>query len=139
MSAPTGRYAPDYASYNWTGAPANFTFTTNSDLGGDSRWRSGVHNRRLSDGHGHDSRAGLPLLRPGAAKISAQYDLGMYGFHVCRDFPVVLLGVLVGLLPDRDEWVYWQSKQLWAHENTRGSESRLAVDTWAAVCFKSGV
>ncbi|EQL32682.1 hypothetical protein RJZ56_001513 [Blastomyces dermatitidis] len=37
MSAPTGRYAPDYASYNWTGAPANFTFTTNSDLGGDSR------------------------------------------------------------------------------------------------------
>ncbi|OJD23644.1 hypothetical protein ACJ73_05004 [Blastomyces percursus] len=37
MSASTGRYAPDYASYNWTGAPANFTFTTNSDLGGDPR------------------------------------------------------------------------------------------------------
>lgn len=29
-------YAPDYASYNWTGAPANFALATNTDLGGDS-------------------------------------------------------------------------------------------------------
>lgn len=30
-------YAPDYASYNWIGAPADYSLTTNTDLGGDSR------------------------------------------------------------------------------------------------------
>lgn len=30
-------YAPDYASYNWIGAPANYDLSTNADLGGDSR------------------------------------------------------------------------------------------------------
>jgi Amt family ammonium transporter len=30
-------YAPDYASYNWVGAPANYDLSTNTDLGGDSR------------------------------------------------------------------------------------------------------
>ncbi|KAK2750668.1 hypothetical protein FQN57_002741 [Myotisia sp. PD_48] len=30
-------YAPDYASYNWTGAPSDYTQSTNPDLGGDSR------------------------------------------------------------------------------------------------------
>lgn len=30
-------YAPDYASYNWIGAPANYALTTNKNLGGDSR------------------------------------------------------------------------------------------------------
>lgn len=32
-------YAPDYASYNWIGAPANYDLATNADLGGDSRMR----------------------------------------------------------------------------------------------------
>jgi hypothetical protein len=31
------QYAPEYASYNWTGAPADYSLTTNTDLGGDSR------------------------------------------------------------------------------------------------------
>ncbi|KAL9621893.1 MAG: hypothetical protein Q9160_003714 [Pyrenula sp. 1 TL-2023] len=30
-------FSPDYASYNWTGAPANFDLATNTDNGGDSR------------------------------------------------------------------------------------------------------
>jgi hypothetical protein len=30
-------YAPEYASYNWIGAPANYDLSTNADLGGDSR------------------------------------------------------------------------------------------------------
>ncbi|CAG8921455.1 unnamed protein product [Penicillium salamii] len=30
-------YAPEYASYNWVGAPANYELSTNADLGGDSR------------------------------------------------------------------------------------------------------
>lgn len=30
-------YAPDYASYNWVGAPSNYELSTNADLGGDSR------------------------------------------------------------------------------------------------------
>ncbi|KAK2848515.1 hypothetical protein FQN49_005650 [Arthroderma sp. PD_2] len=34
MPAP---YAPDYASYNWTGSPSNFNLTTNAALGGNSR------------------------------------------------------------------------------------------------------
>ena len=39
MSAFNGKvpYAPDYASYNWTGAPANYQLSDNSALGGDSR------------------------------------------------------------------------------------------------------
>jgi Amt family ammonium transporter len=38
MSSSTGQapYAPGYASYNWTGAPADYSLTTNSELGGDS-------------------------------------------------------------------------------------------------------
>lgn len=32
-------YAPDYASYNWIGAPSNYDLSTNKDLGGDSRMR----------------------------------------------------------------------------------------------------
>ncbi|KAM5462398.1 low affinity high capacity ammonium permease [Microsporum audouinii] len=34
MPAP---FATDYASYNWTGAPSNFSLSTNTALGGDSR------------------------------------------------------------------------------------------------------
>jgi hypothetical protein len=30
-------YSPDYASYNWVGAPSNYELSTNADLGGDSR------------------------------------------------------------------------------------------------------
>nr|KMM65525.1 ammonium transporter MeaA [Coccidioides posadasii RMSCC 3488] len=37
MSAP---YAPDYASYNWTGAPSNFSLATDPVLGGDSRFEN---------------------------------------------------------------------------------------------------
>ncbi|EER39221.1 ammonium transporter MeaA [Histoplasma capsulatum H143] len=37
MSVHPGPYIPDYASYNWIGAPANFELTTDSDLGGNSR------------------------------------------------------------------------------------------------------
>lgn len=39
MSAFNGKapYAPDYASYNWIGAPSNYDLTTNQDLGGNSR------------------------------------------------------------------------------------------------------
>lgn len=29
-------YLPSYASYNWTGAPADFSLATNTDSGGDS-------------------------------------------------------------------------------------------------------
>ncbi|KMQ49087.1 ammonium transporter MeaA [Trichophyton rubrum] len=34
MPAP---FAPDYASYNWTGSPSNFSLSTDPVLGGDSR------------------------------------------------------------------------------------------------------
>lgn len=39
MSAFNGKapYAPDYASYNWIGAPSDYSLSTNPDLGGDSR------------------------------------------------------------------------------------------------------
>ena len=30
-------YAPDYASYNWTGAPSSYDSLTTNELGGDSR------------------------------------------------------------------------------------------------------
>lgn len=29
-------YLPSYASYNWTGAPADYSLATNPDTGGDS-------------------------------------------------------------------------------------------------------
>lgn len=40
MSTFSGKYpySPDYASYNWTGAPSDYSsLTTNEALGGDSR------------------------------------------------------------------------------------------------------
>lgn len=38
MATPEGitDYAPSYASYNWTGAPSDFSLTTNVHTGGDS-------------------------------------------------------------------------------------------------------
>ena len=30
-------YAPQYASYDWTGPPSDYSLSTNSDMGGDSR------------------------------------------------------------------------------------------------------
>lgn len=40
-------YVPDYASYNWTGAPSNYDLTTNVNTGGNSRMCSLV----FSDSH----------------------------------------------------------------------------------------
>ena len=40
MSEGMAPYAPDYASYNWTGAPSNYDLATNADTGGDSRMLS---------------------------------------------------------------------------------------------------
>ena len=39
MSLFTGKesFLPDYASYNWTGAPSNYDLSTNVALGGDAR------------------------------------------------------------------------------------------------------
>lgn len=39
MASPDARviYIPEYASYNWTGAPSNYSLSTNPDLGGNSR------------------------------------------------------------------------------------------------------
>ena len=34
---PAIAYAPSYASYNWTGAPSDWTLSTNA-AGGDSGW-----------------------------------------------------------------------------------------------------
>ena len=36
-TTPFTPFSPDYASYNHTGAPANYSLTTNDALGGDSR------------------------------------------------------------------------------------------------------
>lgn len=36
-SAGQNNYVPDYASYNWTGAPSNYELATNTYTGGDSR------------------------------------------------------------------------------------------------------
>jgi hypothetical protein len=46
----TADYAPEYASYNWTGAPANFELSTNA-VGGDSRMSaSKLSSRHFTDG-----------------------------------------------------------------------------------------
>jgi ammonium transporter, Amt family len=39
MSSFAGKesYLPDYASYNWIGAPSNYGLSTNAALGGDPR------------------------------------------------------------------------------------------------------
>jgi ammonium transporter, Amt family len=37
----TETYLPDYASYNWVGAPANFELATNA-VGGDSSESDGL-------------------------------------------------------------------------------------------------
>lgn len=42
MSAPgVTNFIPTYASYNWTGAPADYTQVTNAQTGGDSSMSSG--------------------------------------------------------------------------------------------------
>jgi ammonium transporter, Amt family len=36
-SSTPANFIPDYASYNWTGAPANYALSSNPALGGNSR------------------------------------------------------------------------------------------------------
>ena len=51
---------------------------------------------------------------------------------------MVLLGLLTGLLPYRDEWLYRQPAQLWHDENLGSPESWIAFDSRYSVCVLSG-
>src|SRR4051812_25718513 len=46
MSDPV-EYVPSYASYNWTGAPADFTLSTNPEGGDSSTWSDNLTNSKV--------------------------------------------------------------------------------------------
>lgn len=82
-----------------------------------SIWRPGLHHRGLGHGHGHDPRSRLSVLGIGSPKVCPEYDLGLYGFFVRRDLPMVFLGLFTCFLPDCDQRFYRQLAQLRFNEH----------------------
>ena len=90
--------------------------------------RSSLHYRGFGHGLAHDPWAWLPILRPRAAEICPEYDLGMHGFLLGHHFPMVFLGLLSCVL---EYWVclHWRSSPLWTPEHIGGTESRISTYT----------
>jgi hypothetical protein len=159
----------EYASYNWTGAPANYALTTSATDGGDSskppsgvptkaRYetyelpyrtreskqmvpirRPGIHHRGLGHGAHHGARPRIPLLRPRATKIRSVDDVGVYGSWICHYVPVVLVGILVGVLADWAKWIHWGSPAVWVDEHTGKPQPWFAAHPQPPVRFLSGM
>ncbi|KAJ5214838.1 hypothetical protein N7468_010517 [Penicillium chermesinum] len=109
-------YAPDYASYNWLGAPSDYDLSTNPDLGGNSRTENlnkwfqsggpGLHYCGLRNGADHGSRSGFPVLWSGPTKVRAEHDLGLYGFFLGHYLPMmqfcgVTAAIVMGAVAER--------------------------------------
>lgn len=79
--------------------------------------RPGLHPRGLGHGHGHDPRSRLFILGIGSPKVCPEYDLGLYGFVLDRDLPMVFLGLFACFLPDGDQRLYRQPAKLRFNED----------------------
>ena len=98
MSGPTD-FLPNYASYNWTGAPADFSLTTNPDSGGDSSKQfntpGGLRRVRLAMWLTVCGRTGkckqvVPIRRPGLHHCGFGHGHGhgsWTGFPIFRSRP----------------------------------------------------
>ena len=158
---------PEYASYNWTGAPANYALTTSATNGGDSRthsphltissseahydWyrarkpeqmvsvrRPGLHHRGFGHGVADGAWTRIPLLRAGKTQIRPVDDVGVHGSGVCHYVPMVFLGLLVGFLSDWTKRIHRRSEAFWPDEHAGESQPWLAAHSQSAVRFLSG-
>ena len=101
--------------------------------------RRSLHSHLILHGTRHDPRHRLPLLRARASKIRTLDDLGVHGFLLCDNLPMVLLGLLPRFLIQWDEWVHWGFEALWTDEYAWRTESGKSVDTGVAVFVLSDV
>ena len=101
--------------------------------------RSSVYHRGFGHGVGHDTRTRLPIFRPCTEKVGTQYDLGLYGLFHYRHIPMVLLGLLAGLLSHGNKRIHWRPSTFRPHEHTRCAKSWLSPDPGAPIQLLSGM
>ena len=90
-SAGQSSYIPDYASYNWTGAPANYELATNALTGGDSSkyqrsmWIDWIRQLRL-------------ILLTGLENVNKWFQSGDQAFIIVASAMVLIMVPGLGFL-----------------------------------------
>jgi len=69
--------------------------------------RPSLPHRGFGHGGGHDTRPGLPLLRPSTKKIGFDDDMGLHGKLLRHHVPMVFLGLLSRLFSAGHERLHW--------------------------------
>jgi hypothetical protein len=101
-------------------------------------WRPGVHYCGLLYGPGDDTWHRLSIFGSRTKEISTIDDLGVHGIIFHHDLPMVLLGILTGVLIDGHIGIYWESGTLWAYERARRTISWKPAYPGAVVFVLSG-
>ncbi len=101
--------------------------------------RPSIYYRGIGHGAGNGARSRLPIFWPRATEICPLNDVGMYGRWIRYDIPVVLLGVLVGVLADWAERIHWRFKTFWIDEYIGKPKSWITSDSRLAICILSGL
>ena len=89
--------------------------------------RPGIYHCLVVYGPGYDSRTGLPLLGPRAAKVCTLHDLGVHGILLDHRLPMVLLGLLAGFQLNCYKWVYWELGPFRPHGHPGDAFARIAT------------
>lgn len=101
--------------------------------------RPGIHHHCLCNGPGHDSRSRFPLLWSCTKKVGAEHDLGLYGLFLHHHIPMVLLGLLSGILTIRDERIHWRLAKVRTHEDSGCAFAWFPFDSRSSLCFLPGM
>lgn len=104
-----------------------------------SAGRPGIHPGRLCHGHGDGSRARFPLLWSCSPKVGPEHDMGLHGFDVCHQLPVVFLGLLSRIFTHRYKRIHRQLAELWSHEHSSYTEPWFSPAIRSSLCFLSGM
>lgn len=103
-----------------------------------SERRPSVYHYVLLHGSRHDSWHRVSLLWSRSTEICTFYDLGSTWVLLHCYHTMVFLGLLIGILNERDLWIYWGFRTLGLDDDARQSVTWKSSDTRAALRFLSG-
>ena len=95
--------------------------------------RPSIYHCSFGYGRGHDTRAGISVLRFGAAKVGLDDDMGLHGFVLRHYLSMVSLGLFTGIFGTRDKRLYRRSQSLRFNQHPWCPQPRLAIDSGIAV------